>query len=210
MMTTSEESLSKARRRSDGERTHAAILDEATRLASVEGVHGLTIGGLAEALGVSKSGLYAHFGSKEQLQLETIEAAKAIFEEEVMRPAFEAPPGLPQLEAILDGFFSYVERRVFPGGCFFAGLLAEVDARSGPIHDVAAAWERESLEGLATPVMEAQGDGRVAPDVDAKQVAFEIYACMELTNYHFVLFREPGVLERGRKAIRGIIDRARV
>ena len=198
------------RRRSDGERTHAAILEAATRLASVEGVFGLTIGRLAETLGVSKSGLYAHFGSKEQLQLETIEAAKTIFEEEVMRRALEAPPGLPQLDAIVDGFFSYVERGVFPGGCFFADLLAEADARGGPIHDAAAAWERESLDSLAAPVMEAQRTGQVTLDVDAQQVAFELYACMELANYHFVLFRDPGVLERGRRAIRGIIDRARI
>lgn len=198
-----------ARRRSDGERTHTAILDAATRLASVEGVHGLTIGRLAESLGVSKSGLYAHFGSKEQLQLETIEAAKAIFEEEVMRQAARASPGLPQLEAILEGFFSYVERGVFPGGCFFAGLLAEVDARDGAVHDVAADWERESLEGMAGPVLDAQRSGDVAPDVDPRQVAFELYACMELANYHFVLFRDPEVLDRGRRAARGIVDRAR-
>jgi len=205
-----EEAPPTPRRRSDGARTHAAILDAATRLASVEGVFGLTIGRLAESLGVSKSGLYAHFGSKEQLQLETIEAAKAIFEEEVMRRALEAPPGLPQLEAIVDGFFSYVERGVFPGGCFFADLLAEADARGGRIHDVAAAWERESLEGLAAPLTEAQRAGQVAPDVDAQQVAFELYACMELANYHFVLFRDLRVLERGRRAIHGIVDRARI
>ena len=158
---------------------------------------------------VSKSGLYAHFGSKEQLQLETIEAAKAIFEEEVMRPAAQAPPGLPQLEAILEGFFSYVERGVFPGGCFFAGLLAEVDARAGAVHEVAAEWERESLEGMAAPLLEAQRAGEIAPDLDAQQVAFELYACMELANYHYVLFRDLAVLDRGRRATRGIIDRAR-
>jgi AcrR family transcriptional regulator len=206
---TLQENIPPARRRSDGERTHAAILEAATRLASVEGVHGLTIGRLAESLGVSKSGLYAHFGSKEQLQLETIEAAKAIFEEEVMRPAAEASPGLPQLEAIVEGFFSYVERGVFPGGCFFAGLLAEVDARGGAVHEVAAEWERESLEGMAGPILEAQSAGEVAPEADARQIAFELYACMELANYHFVLFRDPAVLDRGRRATRGILDRAR-
>jgi AcrR family transcriptional regulator len=197
-------------RRSDGARTHAAILDAATRLASVEGVHGLTVGRLAESLGVSKSGLYAHFGSKERLQQETIEAAMAIFDEEVMRPASEAPPGLPRLEAIIDGFFSYVEREVFPGGCFFAGLLAEVDARGGPVHDVAVAWERESLEGMQEPIRDAQRRGELADDVDAEFMAFELYACMNLANYHFVLFRDPAVLTRGRRTIAGIIERARV
>jgi AcrR family transcriptional regulator len=197
------------RRRSDGARTHAAILEAATQVASVEGVHGLTIGRLADALGVSKSGLYAHFGSKEQLQLETIEAAMAIFEEEVMRPASVASPGLARLDAILEGFFSYVERGVFPGGCFFAGLLAEVDARPGRVHDVAATWERESLAGLAEPLRDAQRRGELPTGVDPDQVAFELYACLELSNYHFVLFRDPEVLERGRRAVRAIVDRIR-
>lgn len=195
------------RRRSDGERTHAAILDTAARVASVEGIHGLTLGRLAEALGVSKSGLYAHFGSKEQLQLETVGAAKAIFDEEVMRPTLEAPPGLAQLEVLLEAFFSYVERDVFPGGCFFAGLLAEEDARDGPIHDVVVSWERESLDALAEMTQEAQGRGEVRADVDPDQLAFELYACIELSNFHFVLFRDRAVLDRGRGAVRGMLER---
>ena len=204
-----DETLQTTTRRSDGERTHAAILGEAMRLASIEGVHGLTIGRLAEALGVSKSGLYAHFGSKERLQLETIEAARGVFDEEVMRPALESAPGLPQLEAVIERFFSYLERGVFPGGCFFAGLLAEVDARSGRIHDLTAAWEREWLDEMAALVIEAQRVGQVPPDVDPHQVTFELYACMELTNYHFVLFKDPSVVRRGRDAVGGIVDRAK-
>lgn len=196
------------RRRSDGERTHAAILDHATAIASVEGIHGLTIGRLAEVLGVSKSGLYAHFGSKVRLQLETIEAAKAIFDEEVMRLALQAPAGLAQLEAVIEGFFSYVERGVFPGGCFFAGLLADEDARDGPIHDVVVAWERESVDGLAALASEARNRRELTPDIDVDQLAFELYACMELTNFHYILFHDPQVMERGRRAVRGMIERA--
>jgi AcrR family transcriptional regulator len=195
-------------RRSDGARTHAAILDRAAQVASVEGVHGLTIGRLADALGVSKSGLYAHFGSKEQLQLETIETAMAIFDEEVMRPALEAPAGLPQLEAVLEFFFSYVERGVFPGGCFFAGLLAEEDGRDGPIHDVVVEWERESVDGIAELAREAQRRGDIAADIDPDQLAFELYAYIELANFHFILFRDPGVLDRGRRAVRSLLERA--
>lgn len=195
-------------RRADGERTHATILEAAARVASVEGIHGLTIGRLAEALGVSKSGLYAHFGSKEALQLETIEAAKAIFEREVMQAVSEAPAGLPQLETLLEGFFSYVERGVFPGGCFFAGLLAEEDARSGPTHDVVIAWERESVDGLAGLARAGQRLGQIDTEVDAQQLAFELYAFIEMANLHFVLFRDPEVLERGRRAVRGALSRA--
>jgi len=194
-------------RRADGERTHAAILETAARVASVEGIHGLTIGRLADALGVSKSGLYAHFGSKEALQLETIEAAMAIFDREVMRPALEAPEGLPQLEAAIEEFFSYVERGVFPGGCFFAGLLADEDARSGPIHNVASGWERDSVDGLAKLVLAAQGLGQIAKDVDPPQLAFELYAFLDMANFHFVLFRDPGMLERGRTAVRAALRR---
>ncbi|HJS27436.1 MAG TPA: TetR/AcrR family transcriptional regulator [Actinomycetota bacterium] len=195
-------------RRSDGERTHEAILDAAARLASVEGVRGLSIGRLAEATGVSKSGLFAHFGSKERLQLETIEAATAIFAREVMDPAYAAPAGRPRLDALFASFFSYVERRVFPGGCFFAGLLADEDARSGPVHDAAEQIERAWVDGFVGMVREAQELRHLGPDVGAEQLAFELYAYLELTNYHFVLFGDPVILERGRVAVADRLARA--
>ena len=188
-------------RRSDGERTHAAILDASARIASIEGIHGLTLGRLAEALGVSKSGLYAHFGSKEALQLETIEAARVVFDREVMVPAADAPEGIRRLEAVIEAFFSYLERGVFPGGCFFAHLLADEDARSGPIHEVAVGIEREWADGLAELVLDAQRLGHIRTDVDPRQLAFELYSYLELSNFHFVLFEDPKVLERGRTAV---------
>jgi AcrR family transcriptional regulator len=195
-------------RRSDGERTHAAILQAAARLASIEGIHGLSIGRLAETLGVSKSGLFAHFGSKEALQRETIEAAKLIFDREVVRPALEAPEGRPRLEALSEAFFSYVERRVFPGGCFFAGLLADEDARSGPVHDVAVAAEREWVGWLTDLVRDAQRLGQIRRHVAAEQLAFELYSYLELANFHFVLFRDRRALDRGRTAVAGRLSQA--
>src|SRR5215813_5425076 len=102
-----------------GERTRASILGEAARLATVEGLEGLSIGQLASSIGMSKSGLYAHFGSKEELQLATIETAQEIFDREVTTPGMAAPKG-EQLYAMCDAFLSHVEREVFPGGCFFA------------------------------------------------------------------------------------------
>lgn len=197
------------RRRSDGERTHAAILETATQLASVEGLEGLTIGRLAEELGISKSGVYAHFGSKQQLQLETIEAAHAVFSDEVMRPALEAVEGLGQLEALCDAYLSYIERLVFPGGCFFAALLAEMDARSGPIHEGLVAGERAFTDGLEEMVRAAQRRGEIADDAEPEQVAFELQAAIELANYHFVLFRDRRELERARKATHGMLERLR-
>jgi len=197
------------RRRSDGERTHAAILEAATRLASVEGLEGVTLGRLAAELGVSKSGLYAHFGSKEQLQLETIDAALEIFGREVVAPAHEAPEGLLRLEALLSAYFSYLERWVFPGGCFFSSLLPEMDARAGTVHEKVVATERAWLREFTGYAEAAQRSGEIRADVDVNVLVFELYACMELANYHFVLFRDPVVLERGRSAVTGILERAR-
>ena len=122
------------RRRSDGERSRRAILEAAARLATVEGLNGLTIGRLADETGMSKSGLFAHFGSKEQLQLATIETAEDIFEDEVLRPALEAE-GLARVEALCERFLSHVERGVFPGGCFFVSASVEFGPRTGPVHD---------------------------------------------------------------------------
>ncbi len=185
------------------------ILEHAARLASVEGIEGLTIGRLAEELGVSKSGVYAHFGSKTQLQLETVAEARAIFEREVMRPALDAPEGASRLRALADAYLCYVERAVFPGGCFFASLLAEMDARSGPIHDLALAGERAWQEGLADETRKAQRQGEIAADLDPSQLAFELQACLELSNYHFVLFGDRHVIDRGRKAVTALIERSR-
>jgi AcrR family transcriptional regulator len=196
-------------RRSDGERTHAAILEAATQLASIEGLEGLTIGRLAEELGVSKSGVYAHFGSREQLQLETIEAAQAIVEREVIAPAMQAPAGVRRLEALCAAYLSYVERLVFPGGCFFASLLAEMDARSGTFHEMAQAGARQWNAMFIEMSSEAQRRGEIGADVDLEQLAFELDACLELANYYFVLLRDPAILERAHRAVAGIIDRAR-
>lgn len=195
------------RRRSDGERTHAAILEVATKLASVDGLEGLTIGRLADALEVSKSGVYAHFGSKEQLQLETIDAARAIFEREVIAPAQKAPAGLGRLEALCEAYLSYVERLVFPGGCFFASLLAEMDARSGAAHELVQGGERQWLGMLQGLAADAQRRGEIADDADLEQLAFELDAYLELANYHFVLFRDPMVIERARQAVVRVLER---
>lgn len=196
-------------RRSDGERTHASILEAATRLASVEGIEGLTVGRLADAIGASKSGVYAHFGSRRQLQMETLGAAQAIFAQEVMRPALEAPEGLRQIEVLCEAYLSYVERLVFPGGCFFASLLAEMDARPGPVHDLVVSGERAFVDGLEEMARAAQRHGEVDRDVDVSQLAFELQAAIDLANYHYVLFRDERDLRLARTAITGVIDRVR-
>ena len=119
------------RQRSDGERTREAILREAVSLATVDGLNGLSIGNLAGGLGMSKSGVYAHFGSKQDLQLATVDEAERVFQTIVIAPALAAEPGIGQLLAVCDAYLDYLARRTFPGGCFFAGAILEMGTRPG-------------------------------------------------------------------------------
>src|SRR5687767_8985814 len=118
-----------------GERTRQSILERAVDLASLEGLEGLTIGRLADELKMSKSGLFAHFGSKEELQLATVEAASQRYVAEIFAPALKEPRGYPRLLAICDSWLSYIKRGVFPGGCFFAAASFEFDSRPGAVRD---------------------------------------------------------------------------
>lgn len=197
------------RRRSDGEQTHSAILDVAMRLASIEGLGSLTIGRLAQELEVSKSGVFAHFGSKQRLQHETIEAAEAVFAREVVEPGLNAPEGLAQLEGLCEAYLNYVERGVFPGGCFFAQLLAEFDAPSGTIHDAVAEGQQGWLSLLERLIITAQDLHELDPALDARQLAFELYAALELANYLSTLYRDPAIIDRGRTAVQTTIARAK-
>ena len=196
------------RRRSDGERTHSAILETAMRLASIEGLGSLTIGRLARELGVSKSGVFAHFRSKERLQAETIEAAGAVFEREVLQPGLAAPQGLAQVEGLCEAYLSYIERGVFPGGCFFAHLLAEYDAQAGPVRDQLQEDQRGWLGLLEGSIVTAQQHGELDPDVEPLQLAFELTAAVELANYLSVLYGDAAFVERGRAAVRATIAQA--
>src|SRR3954453_1852681 len=128
------------KRRSDGERSRDAILRTAAQLVTVEGIGGLSIGRLAEAVGMSKSGLFAHFGSKEELQLATIEAANALYDEQVVEPALAAPTGLERLNGLVENYMRHVEAGVYPGGCFFASVIPELDMHPGAVRDSALAF----------------------------------------------------------------------
>jgi AcrR family transcriptional regulator len=184
-----------------GERTRTSILEEAARLATVAGLEGLSIGGLAAATGMSKSGLYAHFGSKEELQLATIDAARRSFIDEVVTPAESAAPGRERLLALCDAFLSYVERRVFPGGCFFVGASAEIGSRPGPIHDRVAGYQRQWSELLLETAREAEAAGELPAGVDADQLAFELGAVLAGANIVAVLHSDDSALERARQGI---------
>src|SRR4051812_10111186 len=173
------------RRRSDGERTREAILHEAARLATVDGLDGLSLANLADAVGISKSGLFAHFGSKEELQLATVEAASAIFEEEVIEPAREMPAGVPRLRAYIQRFLDHVEEGVFPGGCFFVSAVSDLDPHPAPARDGAVAFSRRWLGLLADEVAAGRAAGELDPGAAPPQVAFELNAFMVLGNMLF-------------------------
>jgi len=184
-----------------GERTRTAILDQAARLATVDGLEGLTIGHLALATSMSKSGLYAHFGSKQELQLATIDAARATFVDEVLRPALRAPKGIKRLLAACDAYLSHIERRVFPGGCFFSAAAADVGTRPGPVRDAIAAQQREWLTLLERLAREAIELDELNPETDPAQLAFELKALLVAANTSFILLEDPTAFARARQAI---------
>jgi AcrR family transcriptional regulator len=185
-----------------GERTRAAILDQAAQLATIDGLEGLSIGHLAIATGMSKSGLYAHFGSKLDLQLATIEAARETFVAEVLRPALDAPKGIQRLLAACDGYLSHIERRVFPGGCFFSAAAADVGTRPGPVRNEIATQLREWLALLERLAREAAELGELNPTApDPHQLAFELKALLVAANTSFILLDDASAMTQARRAI---------
>jgi AcrR family transcriptional regulator len=196
-------------RRADGVRSRTAILDEAARLATVEGIGGLSIARLADAVGMSKSGLFAHFGSKEELQLATVAKASSLFETRVLEPAADAPTGLERLERLVDSYLRYLEVETFPGGCFFASVLAEVDMRPGPVRDRLVAFLGDWLGRLESAIRDAQAEGSLDAGEDPEQLAFEIEAALLLANMQFVVARAPEPIERARRAIERRLAAAR-
>ena len=190
------------RPRADGERSRQKILLAAAELASVEGLNGLSIGRLAEHVGMSKSGLYAHFRSKEELLLATVDTASAILAEEVIVPGCEDPEGIERLLALCDAFLSHVERRVFPGGCFFASAAAELSTQPGPARERIAESYHGWIGLLESQAVRAQELGQIPADVDAAQLVFELNGMLVAANVFFLLFDDPRELERARSGVR--------
>lgn len=188
-------------RKAHGERTRQGILERAVDVASAEGLEGLTIGRLASETGMSKSGLFAHFGSKEELQLATVEEARRVFIREVVRPAFEAQEGLLRLWKLCDIWLSYVHGGVFRGGCFFAAAASEFDSRPGPVRDRIAEIMKEWLAVLKRAVMDAQSAGQLERSVDPVQLAFEFNALELGANWAFQLYGDRQAFARARDAI---------
>ena len=175
-----------------------AVLDRAVELASEEGLEGLTIGRLSSELGLSKSGLFGHFGSKEELQLAAVDAASAIFLREVVQPALPKPEGAPRLRAYCDRWVGYLERKVFSGGCFFAAAVAEFDSRPGAVRDKLRASQEAWFAELARHAELAGAD-------DPEQVVFQVHSLVLGANAHYQLFGHEQAFARARRAIEGVL-----
>ncbi len=193
-----------------GERTRQSILERAIDIASVEGLEGLTIGRLADELQMSKSGLFAHFGSKEDLQLAAIEVARTRFLDQVLRPALRAPRGYPRLMAICRAWLDYIGRGVFPGGCFFAAASFEFDGRPGPVRDAIAVAMDDWIATLEKAIRLAKEEKHIDPHADPVQIAFELNALFFGANFACQLRNDPTAIRRAERAIEHRLDSLRV
>jgi AcrR family transcriptional regulator len=185
-----------------GEITKRGILDEAVQMASVHGLDGLSIGDLADAAGMSKAGLFAHFGSKEELQLATVEAARELFRDAVLGPALKAPKGLPRLCFFLAAWISYGGGNVFKGGCFFRQVAAEFDSRPGAVRDAVVEAFKALEVTFARLIEESVKEGHLKPQADPRQLAFELQSILMNANDAWALYHQAHYYEMARRAMR--------
>jgi AcrR family transcriptional regulator len=189
------------RQQARGARTREAILARAVDIASGQGLEGLTVGSLADELKMSKSGLFAHFGSKEELQLAVIETARQIFIEKVTRPAIAERKGMPRLWGLLEHWLNLVEEKTFSGGCFFSAASFEFDSRRGPVRDRIAAIMHEWIGVITRAVYEAQKAGHLDPKVDPTRLAFEIHALAMGAHWAHQLLDDKHAYSRARTTV---------
>jgi len=197
------------RRRLRGMKTRQAILEHAARVGSAEGLEAVSLQRLADDLGISKSGLFAHFGSKEELHLATIHEAARVFTDEVIRPALAEPRGVGRVVALCTSWLSYLERGVFPGGCFFWAVAEEYDSRRpGPVRDSVLEKKAYWSYSLERAVREAQEAGEIDPGVDPAQLAWELDSLMGGANSGFKSGDGAHALDRARVAIMDRVSRS--
>ncbi|MFB7511762.1 TetR/AcrR family transcriptional regulator [Streptomyces sp. NPDC056144] len=184
-----------------GNQTRRLVLGRTMDIASVEGLEGLSLGRIATELELSKSGVFALFGSKEELQLATIRAAAAVFADRVVAPLKDVPPGARRVRELCRNWLAYSSERVFSGGCFFYAVSAEFDARTGPVHDAVARAHVEWSVYMEESLAEARAAGDFTEDLDAGQLAFEVISLMEAANGRSVLLRETSAYGRAERGI---------
>jgi AcrR family transcriptional regulator len=196
---------------SKGEQTRAAVVDEAARLVSVAGLGGVTIGLLAERTKMSKSGLFAHFRAKEQLQVAVIERAADLFAERVVRPAVKAPRGEPRLRELFDRLLRWDNGDLsLPGGCFFASVSAELDdAPPGPVRDRFLQAARDYMDMFVTVFSTGVSEGHFSPAVDPEQFAFDLKGVLMAYHHASRLMADPKAEDRARAAFEALLTTVR-
>src|SRR3954447_1545685 len=190
-----------------GEQTRRAILERAAEIATIEGLEGLSIGRLAAELQVSKSGVFAHFGSKEELQMATIERAREVFIDQVIAPSREVR-GLARLRAMCDNRLAYSRARVFPGGCFFYAVEMEYGGRPGRVHDAIAHEKAQWAALLEHTIERARDAGELRTDVDVRQLAFELDAFVGAANAAALMDDDDEAFDRAQRAMQARLDAA--
>jgi AcrR family transcriptional regulator len=189
-----------------GQQTKAAIVDAALGLAMQVGLEGLSIGALAEATSMSKSGVFAHFGSREELQISVVREYAARFEADVFAPAMAAPRGLARLRALFSNWMKRVSLEI-QSGCVFISGAAEFDDRAGPVRDALCASVNSWLSALTRAVVQARELGQLSPDADEHQVAFEIHGLILALHYDSRFLHKPDALERAQVGFEHIVAR---
>lgn len=184
-----------------GSRTRNEILEMAVQIASVEGLEGISLGRLANEVGMSKSGLFAHFRSKRDLQLAVVETARSMFIKEIIEPAQGAPSGVKRLRKLAESWLSYAERNVFQGGCFFLAASLEFDSRPGPLRDRITEIMGEWLRLLENEIRQARANEELVEKADPAQLAFEINSQMMGANWAFQLLGIRKAFARAKTAI---------
>jgi len=193
-------------RRARGMRSRTAILERSVQMASKDGLEGLTLGALAGQLEVHKSSVFALFGSKQELQLATLAAARAILIEHVIAPALSSAEGLPRLRAIGQAWFEYLAADVFAGGCFLCAASAEMDGRPGPVRDAVAAVMRDWIAVLSDNVEAAVAAGELRADVDPAAMAFRLNALGMAANWQRQLLKDNAGIAHARAAWQTELD----
>lgn len=190
---------------SKGEQTRVAILDAALSEASRIGLGGLSIGALAKQLEMSKSGLFAHFDSKENLQLQVLQTARDRFIVKVIAPSLAAPRGIPRLESLFEHWIHWAQSPFLEGGCIFASVSNELAAQPGPLRDNLLASERDWLATIAEMARAAKREGHFRKDVDPEQFAWEFHGITRSYHYFSRLIRDPDTESRARKSFQNLV-----
>lgn len=193
-----------------GAATKQAILDTALRVASTHGLEGLTVGDLAATLDISKSGLFAHFGSKENLQLEVLRAASERFTQAVFVPSIRVPRGEPRVRALFEKWLEWGACDAMPGGCIFISSAFELDDRPGALRDALVKTHQDLMDALAHAARLGVDEGHFQKDLDVDQFAFEMYAVVLGHHLHSRLLKDRRTTQRTRTAFERLLDHARV